>query len=103
MENMIKKIIDADNNAKALEQAAQKEKEELAKQVEIQAKQIYDKYMSDAKKIVLHNNELEEKKAQQQWETIEKKQRSVDIKLQSDFQQGCDRWVDEIVARTLAE
>ncbi len=103
LENMIKKIVDADNEAKAMEQAALKEKEELAKQIDIEAKQIYDKYMSNAEKIVQRNNANEEKKAKQQWETIEKKQQSVSIKLQSDFQQNCDRWVDEIIARTLAQ
>ena len=41
MENMIKKIVDADNEAKTLEQNALKEKEELEKQIEDEAKQIY--------------------------------------------------------------
>lgn len=103
MENMIKKIVDADNEAKALEQSAIQEKESLEKQIECEAKAIYDKYMSDAEETVKRNNANEESKARQQLDEIKKKQSSVSIKLQSDFDQSCDKWVDEIVSRTLAE
>lgn len=103
MENMIKKIVDADNEAKALEQAAIQEKETLEKQIEEEAKAIYDKYMSNAEETVMRNNANEENKARQQLDEIRKKQSSLKIKLQSDFDQNCDKWVDEIVRRTLAE
>ena len=103
MENMIKKIVDADNEAKALEQAAIQEKETLEKQIEEEAKAIYDKYMSDAEETVMRNNTNEENKARQQLDEIRKKQSSLKIKLQSDFEQNYDKWVDEIVRRTLAE
>lgn len=103
MENMIKKIVDADNEAKALEHAALQEKEELQKQIDIEAKKIYEKYMSDAEETVKRNNTNEENKARQKFNEIKKKQSSVNIKLQADFEQNCDKWVDEIVSRTLAE
>lgn len=103
MENMIKKIVDADNEAKALEQAAIQEKETLEKQIDEEAQAIYDKYMSDAEETVMRNNANEENKARQQLDEIRKKHGSLKIKLQSDFEQNCDKWVDEIVRRTLAE
>lgn len=103
MENMIKKIVDADNEAKALEQNALKEKEELEKQIEAEAKQIYDKYMSEAEETVRRNNVNEENKARQQLNEIKKKQNSVNIKLQADFDRNFDKWVDEIVSRALAK
>lgn len=103
MENMIKIIVDADNDAKALEQNALKEKEELEKQIDDEAKRIYDKYMLEAEEIVKRNNSNEENKAKQQLNEIKNKQNSVSIKLQSDFDRNCDKWVDEIVSRTLAE
>lgn len=103
MENMIKKIVDADNEAKAMEDVTLKEKEKLSKQIEADAKRIYDKYMSDAEATIKRNNENEEKKAKQQWDEIQKKQNSVHIKLQSDFEQNCDKWVDELISRTLAQ
>lgn len=103
MENMIKKIVDADNEAKAMEDIARKEKEEQSQKIEAEAKEIYSKYMSEAEKTVKRNNANEENKARQQWDEIQKKQNSVRIKLQSDYERNCDKWVDEIVSRTLAE
>lgn len=103
MENMIKKIVDADNEAKALEQTALQEKDKLMKQIEDEADRIYQKYMNNAEETVKRNNANEENKARQQLDEINKKQSSVKIKLQSDFDRNCDKWVDEIVSRTLAE
>lgn len=101
MENMIKKIVDADNEVKAMEDVTLKEKEKLSKQIDAEAERIYEKYMSDAEETVKRNSANEEKKAKQQWEEIQKKQDSVHIKLQSDYEQNCDKWVDELVKRTL--
>ena len=39
---MIKKIVDADNEAKAMEKDTLEEKEELSKSIEIDTKKIYD-------------------------------------------------------------
>ena len=38
MENMIKKIVDADNEAKAMEKDTLEEKEQLSKSIEIETK-----------------------------------------------------------------
>lgn len=102
MENMIKKIVEADNEAQALEQVTLKEKEELSKSIDAEAKKIYDDYMKAAEQTVKHNDEQEEKQAMKQLEEIKQKHSSVSIKLKSDFAQNCDKWVDEIVGRTLA-
>ena len=45
----------------------------------------------------------ETKKAEQQWEEIQGKDNSVHIKLDSDVKLNCDKWVDEIVKRTVAQ
>lgn len=101
MENMIKRIVDADNEAKALESDALKEKDILQKQIDEEAQKIYDKYMSEAQKTVERNDAYEEKEAQMQAQLIENKQKSAHIKLQSDFKLNFDKWVDAIVSRTL--
>lgn len=68
MENMIKKIVDADNEAKAMEKDTLEEKEELSKSIEIETKKIYDDYMAKAEEVVKRNDIQEAKKAEQQWE-----------------------------------
>lgn len=52
----------------------------------------------------MKRNDIQEtKKAEQQWEEIQGKHNSVHIKLDSDFKLNCDKWVDEIVKRTVAQ
>ena len=103
MENMIKKIVDADNEAKAMEKVTLEEKEQLSKSIEVETKKIYDDYMAKAEEVVKRNDIQEAKKAEQQWEEIQGKHNSVHIKLDSDFKLNCDKWVDEIVKRTVAQ
>ena len=45
---MIKQIVEADAEAKAFDEENQKNKEALAKEIDAQAKVIYDSYMSKA-------------------------------------------------------
>lgn len=101
MENMIKKIVDADNEAKAMEQNVLKEKEMLTKQINEETQKIYDEYMSKALETIKNNDSVEEKKADKLWEEIKGRQNSAHVKLQSDFELNCDKWVDSIVERTL--
>ena len=101
MENMIRKIVDADNEAKAIELETLKEKEELNRLIDEESQIIYDKYMNEALETIKRNELNEEKIAQQQWEEIQKKHKSAEIKLQSDYDLNCDKWVDAIVNRVL--
>ncbi len=101
MENMIKKIVDADDEAKALEQKNLLEKEKLSEKIEDDAKRIYEEYMKSAEETVKRNDEQEEKEAQKQLADIKNKQKSAMIKLKSDYERNCDKWVDRIVERTL--
>ena len=56
MENMIKKIVDADNEAKAMEKDTLEEKEELSKTIEAETKKIYDDFMAKAEEVVKRND-----------------------------------------------
>ena len=101
MENMIKKIVDADNEAKAMEADTLKEKEELSRKIEDETKAIYQKYMNDAAEQIKRNDIQEEKKVEKQLEELQNKQKSAHIKLQSDFKQNCDNWVNTIYNRVI--
>ncbi len=101
MEDMIRKIVDADNEAKALEEATLKEKEALENSIDDECKKIYDKYMSEAIRTAEKNDESEEKNAEKRWNEVQKKQKSAQIKLKADYEHNCNKWVDEIVERVL--
>ena len=98
---MIKKIIDADDQAQKLEEANKRAGEEEKKRIEQETAEIYQKYMDDAQAKIQKINDNMEKKAAQSKADILAKQESVLIKLKSDYEQNRDKWVDDIVSRVL--
>ena len=103
MQDMIKRIVDADNEAKALEEANRKAAEQQKLKIEEEAKQIYEKYMSEAELEIVKNDMYLEKRYSRKLADVTAKQESAQIKLRADFEQNRDKWVDEIVSRVLAE
>ena len=101
MEDMIRKIVYADNEAKALEEATLKEKEALENSIDEECKKIYDEYMNEALITAEKNDESEEKNAEERWNEVQQKQKSARTKLTADYERNCDKWVDEIVERVL--
>ena len=101
MQDMIKRILDADKEAQALEernlQIAQERKERIKKQAQAQ----YDACMAEAMETIRHNDALEEQKTEREWSEIHARQQSAMIKLNADFDNNRDRWVDELVARVI--
>jgi gas vesicle protein len=94
---MIKQIVEADAEAKAFDEENQKNKEALAKEIDAQAKVIYDSYMSKADETI----ERQSAYIRHQWQDTRQKHKSVLIKLKSDFEANADKWSDEIAKRTI--
>lgn len=67
MEDMIKKIVDADNEVKAMEERTLKERKELAEKIDNDTKAIYDRYMNNALETIKRNDIQEEKRFEQLW------------------------------------
>ena len=101
MQDMIRKIVDADSEAKALDEANRKAAEEEKQRIEEEAAAIYASYMESAKREIMKNNAYLEKRYFKRWTDSSAKQASSLIKLKSDYDQNCDRWVDELVQRVL--
>ena len=101
MQNMIQRIIDADNEAKVLEAENRRIAEDQKEEIEKQAEEMYDNYISAAMETVKKNDAREEQKTEKAWQEISAKQNSAMIKLKADFENNRDRWVDEIVSRVI--
>ena len=99
MQDMIKRIVDADNEAKALEEANKKAAEKEKLRIEEEAKAIYQGYMDEAQKTIAKNDAYLEKRFARKLTEVEAKQESTLIKMKSDYESNRDRWVDEIVSR----
>lgn len=103
MQDMIRRIVDADNEAKALEESNRRAAEQQKLKIEEDAKKIYEKYMKEAEAEIVKNNTYLEKRFARKLSDVTAKQESAQIKLRSDFEQNRDKWVNEIVSRVLAE
>ncbi|MBQ3330525.1 MAG: hypothetical protein IJG87_05030 [Ruminococcus sp.] len=101
MQDMIKRIVEADHEARALEEdnqiAAEKEKAKIEEQVQA----IRKKYMDQADEEIRKNEAYLEKFYERKLSEEEAKQQSALIKLRADFEENRDSWVDEIVRRVI--
>lgn len=98
---MIRRIVEADNQAKALDAANQKSAESKKQQIEEEAETIYQKYMDQAQEEIAKNDAYLDKRTERKLRDISAKQESLLIKLRADYEQNRDRWVDEIVSRVV--
>lgn len=99
MQDMIKRIVDADNEAKALEEENKKAAEREKLKIEEEAKAIYQEYMDEAQEAIDKNDAYLEKRFARKLTEVEAKQESALIKMKADYESNRDRWVDEIVSR----
>lgn len=102
MQDMIKRIVEADNEAKALEEKNRKAAEAEKQKIEQEAAAIYQKYMEEAQAEIAKNNAYLEKRNARKLKDIAAKQESALIKLKADYEQNRDKWVDEIVSRVIS-
>lgn len=102
MQNMIKKIVDADSQVQAMVEADQKAAEEEKRKIEEEAAAIYKRYMDKAMEEVEINDAYLEKRSERKIKEISAKQESALIKLRADYEQNRDKWVDEIVSRVVS-
>ncbi len=101
MQDMIKRIIDADNEARALEEKNRRDAEAQKAKIERKSQEMYRRKMAEAMDTVKKNDEYEEQQTEKKWAEISARQASAMIKLRSDYDNNRDRWVDEIVARVI--
>lgn len=101
LQDMVRRIVEADAEAKALEEANRKSAEKERQKIEEQAEAIYQQYMDDAEKEIERNNAYLEKRSEKKLADILARQESALIKLKSDYEQNRDHWVEEIYNRVV--
>ena len=90
MQDMIKRIVEADNEAKALEEANRKAAEREKQKIENDAAAIYKKYMDEANSEIAKNDAYLDKRFARKLSDVSAKQESALIKLRSDYEQNRD-------------
>ncbi len=101
MQDMLKKIIEMDEQARLVKEQAQSEKAATEKEI-IQTKQkIYNDYIERAKDRVRKNLEVDKANAEKEWEITKAKHHSALVELDAMYKENCDKWVDEIVSNVI--
>ena len=101
LEDMIAKIIEMDKRARDITAEAQKDKLDFEKKVIEKKENIKSDYLERAKKRIAINQESAQKKSDAELKLVEERNNAVIARLDSAYEQNCDKWVDEIVARVV--
>lgn len=101
MQDIIKKLVDIDEQAKAFGEETKKQKEEYEVQISEESKKIYEKYIDDAKAEVEAQKEKIESESKEKYEKTKALTQKQSEALKKKFDENADRWVDEIVADVL--
>ncbi len=103
MQDLMKQIINMDQKARQITEAAQHEKVDSTKEIEKRREEIRQKYMDEARRRIAKNEPKERAAAEAVWE--QKKQHSDELAARLDqmYREKGDQWVKQIVSRVLGE
>lgn len=103
MEDMIARIVEMDKKARDMTKQAQQSKLDYENQIIAKRESIKTDFLERAKKRIAINQETAQKKADITRQQAETRNRAIIEKMESDYQQHGDTWVDMIVNRVLTE
>lgn len=101
MQDMLKKIIEMDEQARLVKEQAIKEKAATEQEIIETKKKIYDDYIERAKDRVRKNLEVDRANAEKEWENTQAKHQATLKNLEDMYSQNHDLWVKQIVERVI--
>ena len=102
MQDLLKRIIKMDEQARKIEQQAKDEKIKSEAEVEQLKEQIYNDYIVRAKDRVEKNIAVDRENADKRYAQAKQHQQDMKQEMNRLYEQNKDSWVDEIVKRALA-
>ena len=101
MQNMLKKIIEMDEQARLVKEQAIKDKAATEQEIIETKKKIYNEYIDRAKDRVRKNLEVDRANAEKEWEKAQAKNQETLINLDKMYSENHDMWVNQIVERVI--
>ena len=102
MQDLLKKIVEMDAQARKIEQKAKSEKLKSEEEVEQLKEQIYNDYIERAKERIEKNIAVDQQHADEQLRLKREQTDKAKAEMQKLYDENKERWVDEIVSRALA-
>ena len=101
MMNMLKKIIEMDEQARLVKEQAIKDKAATEQEIIETKKKIYNDYIDRAKDRVRKNLEVDRANAEKEWEKAQAKNQETLVNLDKMYSENHDMWVNQIVERVI--
>ena len=101
MEDMIKRIVEMDRQARQITEQAQSAKLNSTAAIEKKKQKLRDEYFVQAQAQVEQNNEAEQAAAKKDWEKIQQQYSRRAQKLDEKFAANREKWVNELFERTI--
>lgn len=102
MQDLLKKIIEMDEQARKIEEDARREKIRSEEEIERLREDIYNDYIERAKERVEKNIAVDQAHADERLALYRKKTDAARDRMQQLYGEKGEEWVDEIVRRALA-
>lgn len=102
MQDLLKRIIEMDEQARKIEQQAKDEKLRSETEVEQLKEQIYNDYIVRAKDRIEKNIAVDRENAEKKYAASKEHNEAMKQEMNRLYTQNKDSWVDEIVKRSLA-
>ncbi|CAB1251199.1 Eukaryotic translation initiation factor 3 110 kDa subunit [Ruminococcaceae bacterium BL-6] len=103
MQDMLKKIVEMDQQARKITDAAQLEKIDSEKEVSKKREEIREQYLARARHRIEINRPLEQKAAEEDWEKAKKRNEALAKEMDELYVQKGGEWIDAIVAKVIGE
>lgn len=103
MEDMIKKIVDIDKNARTLNDETQRENIDIVEQIAQRRKEIQEEYLSRARRRIELIREEEQAKADAILQTSKTSFARKSEALKKIYKENGDKWADTIFDRVIGE
>lgn len=101
MEDMIKRIIEMDRQARRITEQAQSAKLNSTAAIEKKKQKLRQEYLAQARAQVEQNNLAEQNAAARDWEKIQEQYRRRAQQLDEKFAANREKWVEELFERTV--
>ena len=99
MQDMLKKIIEMDEQARLVKEKAIQEKAATESEIIKTKQNIYNEYIDRAKDRIKKNLEVDKANAEKNWTATQEKHKKAMYELEIQEKENHNKWVDEILAR----
>ena len=103
MQELLSKIIETDENARKIKEAAERDKLNSELEIEEMRRNIYDDYIARAKERVEKNIAVDRDYAERELAGYKAKAELILTSMRQAYADNGQRWVDEIVERALEQ